>query len=57
MKTSRIRKTKHLLTDADSSTDTKKNPPSEAKFAKKTNFVLCGDFTLFINKKFSGEAL
>ena len=32
---SRIRETKQLLTDADGSTNTKKNPASKAKFAKK----------------------
>ena len=35
LKKSRIREAKHLLTDADSSTNTKKNPTNMTKFAGK----------------------
>ena len=51
-KKSRIQETKHLSTDADSSTDTKKNPASKAKLAKKKTCFLRGDFTPFMSKRF-----
>ena len=38
---SRIRETKNLSTDADSSTDTKKSPASKAKLTKKQT-LFCG---------------
>ena len=44
-KKSRIRETKNLSTDADISTNNKKNPASKAKLAKKTNFFLRGNCT------------
>ena len=46
-----LRETKHLSTDADRSTDTKKNHASKAKFAKKQTF-LCGDLKPFSIKSF-----
>ena len=48
-KKSRIRETKHLSTNAVSSTDTKKNPASKAKFAK---IKIRGHFTPFMSKSF-----
>ena len=47
----RIWETNHLLTDADSSTNTKKKNASKAKFTEKKPF-LCGDFTTFKSKSF-----
>ena len=44
-----IRETKHLLTDADSSTNIKKNPASNANLLKNKLF-LRGNFTTFIIK-------
>ena len=39
--------TKHLLTNSDSSTDTKKNPASKAKFAKRHLFPLLQKYKNF----------
>ena len=49
IKKSRIRETKHLSTDADSSTDAI-GGWTKAKSAKKTNFILRGDFRPLPNK-------
>ena len=51
-KKSRIRETKKLSTDADSSTNANKNPASKAKFAPKKPFFLRGNFTPFLSKSF-----
>ena len=51
LKKSRIRETKHLSTDADSSTDTKKILLVRQNSPKNKLFVR-GDFTPFINKSF-----
>ena len=48
----RIREIKNLLTNADSSTDTKKNLASKAKFAKKKTIFLRSNLTPFISKSF-----
>ena len=48
---SRIRETKQLLTDVDSSTNTKKNPASKAKFAQKKQKKNI-NFTPFMTKSF-----
>ena len=48
---SRIRETKHLSTNADSSTDTKKSC-LQGKIRQKTTFLLHGNFTLFMSKSF-----
>ena len=48
-KKSRMRETKHLSTDVDSSTDTKKNPASKAKLIKNNFFLRC-DFTPLMSK-------
>ena len=45
---SRTRETKHLLTDADSRTNTKKKPSSKAK----KKYMLRGNFSSLINKSF-----
>ena len=47
---SRIRETKHLLTDAESSTITKQNPASKSKFIKNQTFVARRFYTIFEQK-------
>ena len=51
-KKSRIRETKHLSTDADSSTDTKKILLVRQNLPTKTIFFWGGDFIPFISKSF-----
>ena len=50
-KKSHLRETKHLLTDADGSTNTR-NPASKAKFAKKQTFFVRQFYTIY-KQKFS----
>ena len=49
---SRLWDTQHLLTDADSSTDTKKILQVRQNWPKKYNFFLCGNFTPLMSKSF-----
>ena len=50
---SRIRETKNLLTNADSSTNTKKNLASKAKFTKKNKKNSARRFYTLYDQKFS----
>ena len=52
LKKSRIRETKNLSSDMDSSNDTKNIPAQEGKICQKTNFLLRSNFTPFISKSF-----
>ena len=47
-----IREPNNLLTNLNSSTNTKKNLLSKAKFAQKQTFLLCSNFTPFVCKSF-----
>ena len=52
---SHVRETKHLSTDADSSTDTKNNPASKAKFIENQTYFRAAILHILWAKVFKSE--